>query len=287
MKTDAYQEITDRIIEALETGAAPWLKRWSDRPAATLGLPHNASSMTSYNGVNVLLLWIEADKRGYNADGWMTYKQAQAKGAQVRKGEKGTRICFFKPLNVTDKDTGEEKKVPMLRTFTVFNIEQIDGLEYEAPDAANTDISDILELAQAIGASVQHGGNKAFFMPSRDMIQMPTIEQFHGEHHYHATLAHELTHWTGHKSRLNRDLTGRFGDESYAMEELVAELGAAFICAQYGIDNEDLRHAGYIESWLKVLKNDKRAVFTASSKARQAVEWVGETLISCDLPVAA
>ena len=285
-KTDVYQQVTDRIIAELEKGAAPWVKPWDGDPTP-LDMPRNAQGKT-YNGINVPLLWIAAHHAGYNCPQWMTYKQAAEKGGQVRKGEKGTQIVFFKQLDISEQDavTGEEsrKRVPMARIYTVFNVEQIDGIEYQAPPAPvkrqHERDSLVLPICHALGADVRHGGDQAYFIPSADHIQMPIMENFHSVDGYDATLAHETTHWTGHKSRLDRDFSGRFGDDQYAAEELVAELGAAFICAEFGIVNEELRHGGYIEHWLRVLHSDKRAIFTASSKARQAVEFMKSSLLT-------
>lgn len=284
MKTDVYQDVTNRIIKALESGTAPWLKPWNDAASPPcLGMPYNAASNTGYNGVNVLLLWIERDERMFQSDGWMTFKQAKKAGGHVKAGEKGTQIVLFKPLEITEvNDAGDEetKKIPLLRYFTVFNMDQIDGIEAAEVSPVTTNSCSILELAAEVGCEVRHGGNTACFIPSRDLVMMPAQDQFHGMDHYEATLAHELTHWTGGKARLDRPMQGRFGSRDYAFEELVAELGAAFICAQYGIVNADLRHDGYIEHWLGKLNDDKKFIFKASSHARQAVEWIGQQVLA-------
>ena len=264
-KPDLYQTVTDTIIAALEKGPKAFRRCWKST------MPVNASTGRSYSGINVLLLWLAADKAGYTSSEWLTYKQAEAVGAQVRKGEKGTHIVFFKPLKVKktdDKGKEVERTVPLLRGFVVFNREQIDGLpESEAVEG----IEDLDAFVRQTGAIVKHG--EPAYSPGKDVVYLPTIDAFDTVQHYYATAFHELSHWTGHKSRLDRDLKGRFGDESYAAEELIAELSAAFLCAHAHIEG-DLRHAGYIKSWLRVLRNDKRAIFTAAKHATAASEYL-------------
>lgn len=278
MKRDIYQEVTDQIIAELETGAAPWVRSWD----ASAGMPHNFTSHRQYTGINVMLLWAAGIQSGYSSSAWLTYKQAKDKGGHVRKGEKGTQIVFWKFL---EKPTGETDangdqvtdRIPMCRFYTVFNVEQCEnlpGVVDEAP-AVPQGYEHIDEVIQAIGADIQHGGNRACYIPSRDQIRMPRPQDFTAPANYYAVLMHELTHWTGAASRLDRNLSGRFGDAQYAAEELIAEIGAAFACARLGIKGE-LRHAAYIESWLKVLKNDKRAIFTAASQAQKAADYLIE-----------
>lgn len=270
MNKDIYQTITDQIIAALEQGAAPWVKPWS-----TAGLPRNAVSGREYSGINTILLAMSP----YGSPLWLTYNQAKAAGGQVRKGERGTGIVLFKPFNVTDVNNpiAPEKSIPLLRSFTVFNVQQIDNLPEKfilvnKPQLDSFEYNKEAEmyLGKAI---IEHGKSKACFIPSADVIYMPSKFYFKSESDYYATGLHELTHWTGHKSRLARDFSGRFGDGAYAFEELIAELGAAFLCGHCGIDGQ-LQHANYIQSWLKVLKNDKRAIFTAAAAARKASEFV-------------
>lgn len=270
MNKDIYQTITDQIIAALEQGAAPWVKPWS-----TAGLPRNAVSGREYSGINTILLAMSP----YGSPLWLTYNQAKAAGGQVRKGERGTGIVLFKPFNVTDVNNpiAPEKSIPLLRSFTVFNVQQIDNLPEKfllvnKPQLESFEYNEEAEmyLGKAI---IEHGKSKACFIPSADVIYMPSKFDFKSESDYYATGLHELTHWTGHKSRLARDFSGRFGDGAYAFEELIAELGAAFLCGHCGIDGQ-LQHANYIQSWLKVLKNDKRAIFTAAAAARKASEFV-------------
>lgn len=274
IKNDPYQEITDKIIAALEAGTAPWVKPW-----ASCGSPRNAISGHEYRGINTVLLAMTP----FTSPLWLTFKQAQDVGANVRKGEHGTRIVLFKPFKVKDVnasgDDGEsvEKTIPLLRTFTVFNASQIDNLpeKYSVqPKPAIDQFADNAEAERLLAqANIKHGSNRACFIPSIDEIHMPDKMEFKSVPDYYSVGLHELTHWTGPKTRLARDFSGRFGDSAYAFEELIAELGAAFLCAHCGIDGQ-LQHASYIASWIKVLKGDKKAIFTASSAARKAAEYL-------------
>ncbi len=270
MNKDIYQEITDQIIAALELGTAPWVKPW-----ASCGAPRNAVSGRGYSGINTILLAMSP----YGSPLWVTYKQAEAVGGHVRKGEHGTTVVFFKSLKLLDVNNTEsrEQSIPLLRSFTVFNVQQIDGLPEKYTLANKPQLDDFSDNEEAeiyLGkAVIEHGKSKACFIPSTDVIYMPNKNEFKSIADYYATGLHELTHWTGHRSRLARDFSGRFGDSAYAFEELVAELGAAFLCAHCSIDGQ-LQHASYIQSWLKVLKTDKRAIFTAAAAARRASEFV-------------
>lgn len=220
--------------------------------------------------------WAERELKGYKTPNWMTYQQALTLGAQVRKGEKATTVVFTKQLNVKDKETEEEKKVGMLRTYAVFNEDQIDGL----PTIELTQVNPELPLNETVErfiaathADIRLGGNKACYIPSQDFIALPHKHQFRGLEHFYATALHELSHFTGHETRLNRDLKNRFGTKAYAAEELVAELSAAFLCAHLGITGE-LRHAEYIANWITLLKEDQRAIFTAASLASKASDYL-------------
>lgn len=274
---DVYQEITDQIVSALETGTAPWVKPW-----ASCGAPRNAITGREYSGINTVLLAMTP----FASSLWLTFKQAKDVGGNVRKGEHGTRIVFFKPFKVKDVNAAGdgdgdgdsvEKTIPLLRTFTVFNASQIDGLPEKysrQPQSLIDEFADNAEAERLLAqASIEHGSDRACFIPSIDKIHMPDKLEFKSESDYYATALHELTHWTGHKTRLARDFSGRFGDSAYAFEELIAELGAAFSCAHCGIDGQ-LQHASYIASWIRVLKGDKKAIFTASSAARKATEYL-------------
>jgi antirestriction protein ArdC len=224
--------------------------------------------------------------KGYAAPIWMTFKQALELGGHVRKGEKGSLVVYASSITRTEThaDTGEESErdIPFLKGYTVFNVEQVEDLpaHYYAPATPRLDpvarMASVEAFFAATGASISHGGNMAFYSPSQDRIQMPPFEAFRDAESYYATLAHETTHWTRHESRLNRDFgRKRWGDEGYAMEELVAELGSAFLCADLGLTpavRED--HASYVASWIKALKDDKRAIFTAASHAQRAADFL-------------
>lgn len=286
-KPDIHQKITDQILAALEEGVRPWSQPWSAGHAAgpvSRPLRHNREP---YHGVNVLALWATAAERGYATPIWMTFKQALALGGCVRKGEKGASVVYAGALDAVDADpeTGaeSERTVRYLKGYTVFNAEQIDGLpdafHAPAPDAfENPDQRD--ENAEAffaaLGADVRHQGDQPCYIPSQDRIDIPIFERFRSREAYYATLGHETVHWTRHERRLNRCF-GRehWGDSGYAREELVAELGAAYLCADLGLALE-LRddHAAYIGSWIKVLQNDKRAIFQAAAHAEAAVAWL-------------
>jgi antirestriction protein ArdC len=280
MKRDLYAEVSARLVAELEAGAAPWVKPWSATPGANT--PCNAVTNRPYSGCNVVLLWM-AQAAGYRTPRFLTFNQALELGGNVRRGEHGTKVYFVKQLQVHDKrsdDNSATRSVPMIREYTVFNVDQCENL----PDSINTgkplrvrnpDARD--ELADAFlhstGADIREGHGEAFYVPSRDFISMPAFEAFKGAHHFYNVAFHELTHWTAHKSRLDRDLKNRFGSRNYAAEELIAELCAAFLCAEFGFDG-DLRSAEYIDPWIELLKADKRAFFTACSQASKAADYL-------------
>ncbi len=286
MRTDVYQKITDRVVAELEQGVRPWLKPWNaGHAAARIVRPLRANGIP-YQGINVLMLWSEAIEKGYASPMWMTFKQALESNAHVRKGEHGSLVVYADKIirSETDRETGEEaeRAIPFMKGYTVFNVEQIEGLpdHYYAKPAPRGETVQRIARAEsffaATGATVRHGGNMAFYAISHDRVQMPPIEAFRDTESYYATLAHEMTHWTRHPSRLHRDFgRKRFGDEGYAMEELVAELGSAFLSADLELTPEVRDdHAAYIGSWIKVLKNDKRAIFTAASHAQRAADFL-------------
>ena len=269
-----YQSVTQSIIKDLEAGVAPWTKPWKGGARGGL-LPFNAVSNRSYSGINIPILWAEQQRHDYPTQAWLTYKQAQAAGAQVRAGEKASTVVFTKKLSFKD-DEDVQKQVSMLRTFSVFNEAQVDGLpKVEEPIAPEPSVAHaaVESFVQATGVDIRHGGDKACYIPFMDYVLLPHETQFEGREHYLATKLHELVHWSGHKRRLDRDLTGRFRTKSYAAEELIAELGAAFLCAHLSVEGK-LRHADYIAVWLELLKNDDRAIFTAASKASQAADYL-------------
>jgi antirestriction protein ArdC len=283
---DVYARVTNRIIDELEKGVRPWLKPWSasveDR-LPSLPLRHNG---TPYKGINVLLLWGDALDKGYTRNIWMTYKQAEAIGAHVRKGEHGSTVVYADRFSKTEEnEKGEEVEhsIPFMKAYTVFNVEQIEGLpaQYLEPTAPRDDSRtvELIEEAEtffaATGAVFRHGGNRAYYAPGPDMIQLPPPQAFRDAESYAATKAHELIHWTGHESRMAREFGKRFGDKAYAFEELVAELGAAFLCADLCITPEPREdHASYLAHWLDVLKEDKRAIFSAAAHAQRAADFL-------------
>lgn len=282
--TDLYTRITNRIIAQLESGTIPWQQPWNAEHAAgriTRPLRHNG---TPYRGINVLNLWCEAEERGYSNPFWMTYKQAHELGGQVRKGEKSALIVFastFSKTEANDKGEDTERDIPFLKGYAVFNVEQIDNLPAHFYQIANQEKLDTIERDAAaeaflanIPADVRHGGNRAYYSVHNDYIQLPPFETFRDAAAYYETRAHETIHWTRHETRLNREFgRKRWGDEGYAAEELVAELGSAYISADLGLRPETRPdHASYIESWLRVLKNDKRAIFTAAAHAERAID---------------
>ena len=284
-KLDVYSRVTNKIIADLERGNLTWLQPWqAGHQAGPVSRPLRAGGK-AYRGVNVLMLWAAAMEKGYNCPLWMTYKQAAELGGQVRKGEKGSLVVYadtFTKTGTDEKGADIETKIPFMKGYTVFNAEQIDGLPahfYATVTLNNLDIKPT-DAAEAFfantKATIQHGGSSAFYSPSRDIVQMPEPKTFRDVESYCATLCHEMTHWTRHESRLNRDLgRKRFGDAGYAMEELVAEIGAAFLCADLGITPETRDdHAAYCASWLKVLKGDNRAIFTAASHAQKAADYL-------------
>jgi antirestriction protein ArdC len=247
-------------------------------------LPSNLATGKPYRGINVLMLHMEAMSRGYPDNRWLTFKQAAEVGAHVKKGEHGTPIVFFKFREVGEEaDITEEKKrvVPMLRSYTVFNSSQLEFLperfELRATPAWQP-IGEADQLLFETGAVIRHGGNRAFYSPTEDFIQLPPTNWFPEADDYYAVALHELTHWTGHPSRLGRVLGRRHGIDAYAFEELIAEMGAAFLCAHCGLPGR-LEHATYIDSWLDALKRDKRLIFVAAGGAQRAADYVlGETI---------
>lgn len=285
-KTDVYQRITDRIVSELEQGVRPWLKPWNAEHAAgriTRPLRFNG---VPYQGINVIMLWSEAMAKGYAAPIWMTFRQAKELGGHVRKGEKGSLVVYADRIRKTEIDeaTGDEQErdIPFMKGYTAFNVEQVDGLPAHYYTKAEARLDPVARIDHAerffaqTGADIRHGGNQAYYTVTHDYVQMPPFETFRDAESYYATLAHECCHLTRHPSRLDRDFgRKRWGDEGYAMEELVAELGSAFLSADLDLTPEVREdHAAYIASWLKVLKDDKRAIFTAASHAQRAADFL-------------
>lgn len=286
MKADVYERITAQIVSELEKGVRPWFKPWNAEHAAGRITRPLRSNLIPYRGINVLMLWSEAITKGYAAPIWMTFKQALELNAHVKKGEKGSLVVYASKITRSeiDTDSGDEieREIPFMRGYTVFNVEQIEGLpeHYYAKPEPRTDTVQRIERAEAFftatGATIRHGGNQAFYTMADDRVQMPPFESFRDAESYYQTLSHEITHWTRHPKRLERDFgRKRWGDEGYAMEELVAELGSAFLSADLDLTPEPREdHASYIASWLKVLKDDKRAIFSAAAHAQRAADFL-------------
>jgi antirestriction protein ArdC len=287
-KIDVHQQITDRIIAALEKGASEFKLPWH-RPAGSITRPTNIQSKKGYRGINVVTLWVEAQMKGYAVPVWGTYKQFSEVGCQVRKGEKASLVVFYKEIEF-EKDHAEVKdgddatsSAWMARGYWVFNAEQCEGYALpEKPAVIEIDRNERVEqFMAATRIPVKHGGHAAFYRPSDDTIQMPDAGLFMGTDSssateaYYSTLLHEGVHATGHKSRLDRNFSGRFGTQERSAEELVAELGAAFLCADLEV-SPSLRddHAHYIAHWLEIMKGDKKAIFTAAAAANRAVEFL-------------
>lgn len=289
-RADLHARVTSKIIAALEAGETTFTFPWR---RTTGGPPRNVVSGKPYRGINSVLLWIESQAAGYASPHWATYRQWTTRGGQVRRGEAGTMIVFWKSLDRPDTggaagssdDTGEDgdtagRRRLIAKAYTVFNADQVDGLPAATGQPELTDDQRLAAAERffaALPLTVEHGGEQAFYQPSRDLIRLPPFSAFIHAPAYYATRGHESIHATGAPHRLHRDLAGRYGTEAYAMEELIAELGAAFLCAELGIDPEPRPdHAGYIASWLKVLRGDTRAIFTAASHAQRAIDWLQE-----------
>lgn len=284
-RKDVYARVTDRIISDLEKEVRAWLKPWNAGHTAgkiTCPLRHNG---IPYQGMNILLLWGEALEKGYSAPIWITFKQAQELGGHVRKGEHGSLVVYANKVTRTETDDkGEEveRQIPFMKGYTVFNVEQIEGLpaHYYGKPENPLPLAERLEHAEWFiantGITIQHGGNSAYYAPAKDLVQMPLFEAFKDRESYYATILHELIHATSHKSRLDRSFNAkRFGDNGYAREELVAELGAAFLSADLGITPEIREdHAAYLAYWLKALKEDSRAIFSAAAHAQRAADFL-------------
>jgi len=267
-----YEEITNKIIEQLEQGAIPWVKPWRVDSSAD----KNVLTQKPYQGINRIILGMSSIISGFNTPVWASYKQWSSLGANVKKGEKGTKIVFYSPIEKENKQTGETEKYAVLKAYWIFNAAQVEGIEIQPVATENREFNSIEDAEQRIiktGAAIGHGGDAAFYMPSQDRIQMPNKSSFESESSYYATVFHELTHWTGSDIRLKRQLKNRFGDSKYAFEELVAEMGAAFLCEDYKIKGE-LRHAGYIQHWLRACKDDSRAIFKAAAMAQKAADYI-------------
>lgn len=284
-RASLYDEITGKIIAELEAGRVPWVQPWGTATAkAPLGLPRNAATGRHYSGINVLILWGAVIEHGFPGQSWLTFRQALALGGNVRKGERGTTVVYADRFVPDDekrraRETGEEARaIPFLKRFTVFNAAQCDDLPDDIAITVPPPPPGLIEprveaLIRATAIDFRIGGNRAFYIPARDFVQVPPPAAYFEPINWHRTALHELGHATGHPSRLGRDMTGSFGTRKYAFEELVAEMNAAFCCAALGIV-PTVRHADYIGSWLEVLREDNRAIVRAASQASKAADWL-------------
>ncbi|KKC23875.1 ArdC family protein [Sphingomonas sp. SRS2] len=282
---DLYAEVTDRIIAELEAGRFPWVQPWGRAGTGPApGLPRNALTRRPYSGINILILWGAVIERGYGDQSWLTFRQAQDAGGNVSKGERGVTVVYadrFVPKGESERarrDGDDARAVPFLKRFTVFNVAQCEGLRPGlAVDPTPLPPCETVPAAEALiaasGADFRIGGDKAFYVPSADFIQVPPQPAFFDQINYYRTALHELTHWSGHGARLARDLANSFGTHGYAREELVAEMGSAFLCASLGIE-PTVRHADYLGNWLEVLRADSRAIFRAASAASRAADFL-------------
>lgn len=279
-----YDDVTNRIIAELEGGRVPWVQPWGTSKTAGPGLPRNALTARAYSGVNVLILWSAVIEHGYPSQSWLTFRQALEAGGNVRKGERATTVVYadrFTPEAEQQRarETGEDPRtIPFLKRFSVFNVAQCEGLRQNlAADSAPLREREIVPVAEEVirasGVAFRIGGDKAFYAPAHDYVQVPPQPAFFEQVNYYRTALHELTHATGHVSRLARNILNPFGSKDYAREELVAEMGSAFLCAALGI-TPTVRHADYLASWLAVLREDNRAIFRAASQASKAADWL-------------
>ena len=284
-RASLYDEIIDKIIAELDAGRVPWAQPWGTASAkAPLAMPKNASTSRQYSGVNILILWGAVIEHGFTGQSWLTFRQALSLGGHVRKGEHGTTVVYADRFIPNDEkrraaETGEDAPaIPFLKRFTVFNTDQCEDLPAEIATAAPSPPPGMIEpqveaLIKATAIDFRIGGNRAFYIPSEDYVQVPPPAAYFEPINWHRTALHELGHASGHRSRLNRDLSGSHGSKKYAFEELIAELCAAFSCASLGIV-PTVRHADYIGSWLDVLREDNRAIVRAASQASKAAEWL-------------
>ncbi|MCM8731990.1 ArdC family protein [Hephaestia sp. GCM10023244] len=282
-RANLYDAVTDAIIAQLEAGVFPWAQPWGPTGTDAPALPRNAVTGRRYSGVNILLLWGATFAGGHASHDWLTFRQALAAGGAVRKGERGTTVVYahhFTPEaeKARARETGEDARVvPFLKRFTVFNLDQCEGLDRLAPAPAPRTERDIIPSAEALiaasGADLRIGGDRAFYAPGPDFIRVPPQAAFFAPVDYYRTALHELTHWTGHPTRLGRDQSGGFATPAYAREELAAEMGSAFLCAALGVV-PTVRHADYLGSWLSVLREDNRALFRAASQASKAADFL-------------
>lgn len=274
---EMYEAITEEIVSSLENNIVPWAQPWKN-----LGnfRPINAASGKPYRGINTLILWARSAKSGFGMNRWLTFNQALDLGGNVRKGEKGTKVIFWKLLEKENKKTGEKDKIPLARVYTVFNVAQCENLDEKIVKGFVGDKTEVAwedsvieEFISKVGATIEYGGDTAAYSISRDVILLPEKHQFSDAGAFYATMFHEMTHWTGHNNRCKRHLGERFGTEAYAAEELIAEIGSAFLCAEFGVSGK-LQHPSYVKNWIKILKGDKQAIFTAAKHAQEAADYL-------------
>ncbi len=296
-RVSLYDDITGKIIAELEAGRFPWVQPWGSASAkAPLAMPRNAATGRHYSGINVLILWDAVIQHGFPGQSWLTFRQALSLGGNVRRGEHGTTVVYADRFTPDDEkrrahETGEEATaIPFLKRFTVFNAAQCDGLPEDVAVVAPPTPPGLIEpqveaLIRATGIDFRIGGDRAFYAPVPDFVQVPPPQAYFEPIDWHRTALHELGHATGHPSRLNRDFSGSFGTKKYAFEELVAEINAAFCCASLGIV-PTVRHSDYIGSWLDVLREDNRAIVRAASQASKAADWLLGFLPGADVEAA-
>ncbi len=282
-RASLYAEVTARVIAELEAGRLPWVQPW-DAASCGCTMPHNAGTGRRYSGINVLILWAAVIEGRYMSQRWLTYRQAQAAGGNVRKGERGTTICYadrFTPKEEQARARDEDRdarQIAFLKRFTVFNVDQCEGLPEALTSTSDMPAeAEMLPQVQALivasGADFRVGGGEAYYSPGGDFVAVPPQAAFGEPINWYRTALHELGHWTGHRSRLDRDQRGGFGGADYAREELVAEMASAFACASLSI-RPTVRHADYIGSWLAVLREDEKAIFRAASAASRAADYL-------------
>ena len=298
MKTDIYERITNKLIEIIERGVNPWQRDWTLNNPAGYGMPHNAISGRGYRGINLMILYAEQIEKGYQSTGWLTVGKCKEFGLDF-KGQKTTEVVLWKRSEKKDPDTGERSSYMWAKSYRVFNLDQLGGVDeiadklkgykaLEMPESIEDPHALVDAVREGLDIKVNHGGDRAFYSPSQDFIQMPPRDAFKSEAGYVGTFMHEATHATGHASRCDRGvkaMQSRFGTEAYAFEELVAELGSCFLQGTLGIEMHTENHASYLVSWLKVLKDDKKAIFTASSKAQKACDYILDKAGIKDAPV--
>lgn len=279
MPRNLHKEITARVLAELKAGTVPWRRPWSQQTSGAM--PRNAVTNRGYSGVNVILLWSESTKAGYDKPLWLTFKQALEKGGNVRKGEKGSHVVYVSHVERVDEKTGEKRRIPFLKDYTVFNVAQCDGLDLEAlkpvkPRHSESRDPEIDAFLASTGAVIRHGEGRAYFQPAGDFVMLPNFAVFEGASAYYGTAFHELCHWTGHEKRLDRAFGKKFGDKAYSQEELVAELGSAFLSAEFGLDSPSLNgnSAAYIASWVSFLEDHETAIVSAAGHASKAVDYL-------------